>query len=671
MSMHPIGLTYCSKQRGSALICALATIVVLSIIGAGVLMNCTTRYNVTSKQVKAWKEALYAAESGADLAYDAIRKYNEDINANGGTDPGTGFPSASGWASPAPSPLPTTNTWSLGYGTTPFTFGTNSNLTAKVTVDRFGGSDNAPYYRIRSTGTAQVFGLKRTGMDNRLSDKSKGDNLLRKVDFNFDHFTAAFGFGDAKENDAATAANGKGQVAVSNSTKAQVTRRIELVAIPVMPIEAGIKTQNYFTGTTVDSYDSQYGPYAGPTPPTSPFTENAQDGDVACGGSTFTAGKVYGDVSTNGGNATSNNVTGVIDNSVPFVLPAATPGVPPIPSLDPSDLPAPSITWEGGAVPTTINPAPTPSNTGTLKTTYWYKGNGNTIDGITVNPAKVNNTGNTPVETTVNLYATSNGGILGHGLTVNKGAIANVYIRGNVSCKAKDFDNNNVDGPVAKWDWFFINAAARTAARGFVSSDVDKLAYQDNPAGYWRVSAVDTTTGAATWLSYTLPNSTWPYSNLNNVVCRFVAPRWVYSNAAARTSASGLTVDDIGGFAFQSDTKVYWRLTGVSPLSWDSNSLPYEASSKVSRADHNWFYGISPTDGSIKSFDIEPPGTMYAAFYMPDYEFGTNGNPDIYGVMVCNSFTQNGNCTFHFDKQLATSGTPLDYRISSFVEDVR
>jgi hypothetical protein len=39
--------------------------------------------------------------------------------------------------------------------------------------------------------------------------------------------------------------------------------------------------------------------------------------------------------------------------------------------------------------------------------------------------------------------------------------------------------------------------------------------------------------------------------------------------------------------------------------------------------------------------------------------------------MVCNSFTQNGNCTFHFDKQLATSGTPLDYRISSFVEDVR
>jgi hypothetical protein len=31
----------------------------------------------------------------------------------------------------------------------------------------------------------------------------------------------------------------------------------------------------------------------------------------------------------------------------------------------------------------------------------------------------------------------------------------------------------------------------------------------------------------------------------------------------------------------------------------------------------------------------------------------------------------NGNCTFHFDKQLAASNLPLDYRVASYVEDIR
>ncbi len=67
-------------QEGSVLLCALCTILVISLIGANVLVNCSTRYNVTAKQVKAWKEALIAAEAGGDVGYAECRKTIGDTN---------------------------------------------------------------------------------------------------------------------------------------------------------------------------------------------------------------------------------------------------------------------------------------------------------------------------------------------------------------------------------------------------------------------------------------------------------------------------------------------------------------------------------------------------------------------------------------------------------------
>jgi hypothetical protein len=65
---------------GNILLCALCTIVIISLIGANVLINCTTRYNVTAKQLKGWKEALYAAEAGGDAGFDEVRKALDPIN---------------------------------------------------------------------------------------------------------------------------------------------------------------------------------------------------------------------------------------------------------------------------------------------------------------------------------------------------------------------------------------------------------------------------------------------------------------------------------------------------------------------------------------------------------------------------------------------------------------
>src|SRR5258708_15958488 len=96
-------------ERGNVLLCVLCTILVVSLIGANVLLNCITRYNVASSQVRSWKESLDAAETGGDIAYAELRKTISDpANAfspsNGWTYPAA--PSANPPAPPAPPPLP-------------------------------------------------------------------------------------------------------------------------------------------------------------------------------------------------------------------------------------------------------------------------------------------------------------------------------------------------------------------------------------------------------------------------------------------------------------------------------------------------------------------------------------------------------------------------------------
>src|SRR6187549_3731685 len=62
------------EEQGNVLICSLGAILIISLIGANVLHNCTTRFNVSSSQVRSWKDALMAAEAGGDLAYAEVRK---------------------------------------------------------------------------------------------------------------------------------------------------------------------------------------------------------------------------------------------------------------------------------------------------------------------------------------------------------------------------------------------------------------------------------------------------------------------------------------------------------------------------------------------------------------------------------------------------------------------
>src|SRR6266513_5569160 len=242
-----------SFEKGNVLLCVLCTILIVSVIGGNVLLNCMTRYNAASSQVRSWKESLDAAETGGDIAYAEVRKTIQD--------PTHAF---SGW------------TYSGGvYTNSPVTYGQDS-LSTSSRADPFyyDGNGNA-WYRIRTKGTAPVMGLKRVGMDDRMGPNTRGDSLLRKIDFNYDHFVATYGpNGDGV---------GKTLLPV---TKPQVSRRVELIAAPITPFEAAIKAGGTFYGlgsaAYVDSFRSTTGVYNASvkTNPSDPRYVDAQAGTV-------------------------------------------------------------------------------------------------------------------------------------------------------------------------------------------------------------------------------------------------------------------------------------------------------------------------------------------------------------------------------------------------------
>ena len=155
-------------------------------------------------------------------------------------------------------------------------------------------------------------------MDDRIDRSTRGDSLLRKIDFKYDHFQATYGDGDGHNPTLQTVPN------------PQVTRRIELIAVPQMASFTGaLKVSSAFSGPgsagRVDSWDSKRGAYTFvANNPASPYYADSRNGDVSVGSASFSeGGPIYGNVTTNGGNVTHSgtNISGTIDNSVPFTVP--------------------------------------------------------------------------------------------------------------------------------------------------------------------------------------------------------------------------------------------------------------------------------------------------------------------------------------------------------------
>src|SRR5437588_7586567 len=396
---------------GNVLLCVLCTILVVSLIGGNVLLNCITRYNVASSQVRSWKESLDAAETGGDIAYAELRKTI--------SDPTHAFSPSNGW------------TYSGGaYTNSPVTYG-QDNLSTSSRVDPFyyDGNGNA-WYRIRTKGTAPVLGLKRVGMDDRMGPNTRGDSLLRKIDFNYDHFVATYG----------PNGDGVGQTLLPVS-QPQVSRRVELIAAPVTPFEAAIKAGGTFYGlgsaAYVDSYRSATGPYdpSVKTNPADPRYADSHAGTVEINGSVATImGNIYGNLYTNGGTVTkkTSSISGIIDNNVPFSLPSFY-------MPDTSDW---SYISNPSAVTgnTTINP---PGAGNPQSPNYYLMTSFVTNGNLTVNAFSSNGT---PQETYVAMHVTGDiGSSQGQGasITIANHVHLEVYFDGNFGAKAQNIVNNS------------------------------------------------------------------------------------------------------------------------------------------------------------------------------------------------------------------------------------
>lgn len=415
------------NENGSTLVCVLLVIFVLSLVGATIAFNCTTQYNVISKQVDSWKLALTAAEAGGDVAFAEVRKIL--------LSPGTQFTGA-GWTTPAPSPAPTPGqSWAYALSS----FGPSNGLSASVTVDNFTNLAGNGMYRIRSVGTAKVFGLRRTGMNDTLiagltrfssngTARGDGDSLLRKIDFNYQHFLTTYGDGDKNFGGIASytvPTDGSG------NPVAQVSRRVELIAVPMFPITGMIKTVGAYNGGNgvVDSFDSANGVYDPTvnTNPSSPYYAASQNGNIADGSSTYSqGGQVYGNVTTNGGSASTNNVSGVVDNNVSFTVQPQT--LPTHPAYQPAVASTFAPAYNSGATPVGTNWANAP----------WYLF-ANLNNGMVIN---------SPVTGENYVVVVVTGDIDdGKNFTVAKGVNVKIYFAGNLSLKLKYYNNNNVDGP--------------------------------------------------------------------------------------------------------------------------------------------------------------------------------------------------------------------------------
>jgi hypothetical protein len=395
-------------EEGNVLICALCTILIISLIGANVLQNCTTRFNVSSSQVRSWKESLFAAEAGGDIGYAEIRKTVRD--------PSHSF---SGWTNSG-----------LQHVSPITTFGSNGLVTSTV-VDLFyyDPITGNPWYRSRSKGTAPVNGLSRAGMDDRMGAGSRGDSLLRKIDFRTDHFVATYG------------PNGDGVgptlVAVPNP---QITRRIEQINAPVTPFEAAIKCTGSFYGlgsaAQVDSYNSKNGPYYFcANNPADPNFKDSRSGSVEIGTPVADVnGMLYGNISTNGGTIRpSPYITGTVDNNVPFTCP---------PFVMPTNLPPPNPSLT--TVNSTVNLTPPVAGTAAVPTFYLLS----ELSGkLIINPVG-------GAQTYVAIRVTND--MTAH-INVKPNVHVKIFFDGNMDVKGRDIDNES--GLAANLQYYAISPA--------------------------------------------------------------------------------------------------------------------------------------------------------------------------------------------------------------------
>lgn len=397
-------------ESASITLLAMMMLVVLSVVGATVLLNSTARYN-GSMNTGGWQEALPAAEAGSDFALTNCRwttwtagGVNHGFDTNNGwslVDPTNSqgqnitFNSPIGYSYtlPAQYTLPTiTQTSQTGQG--------SLQTWAKVIVDAPSSlidSQGNQWFRIRSTGYARLPAHDRISIDTRSDPTAKAADRLRKFSFNIDRFTGAA------------------------LTAPQATRRIEVLAQPVPCFGAAIIANSALKAVNaayrVDSYDSR-----DPNKSTNGQYDPAKaqsNGDIyanfmAPAAIPNLSGDIYGNVYTE---SSSINLTGTIHGT--------------------TNLNAPDNYTPPVLVPNWTNVSPNPGGAGayqagtTASPTYYItSGAGN----VTINPPAGGGAGS------INIYFTDD---FAGSVTVPVGVTCRIWLGGHMKTPNVNNLNNN------------------------------------------------------------------------------------------------------------------------------------------------------------------------------------------------------------------------------------
>ncbi len=248
------------------------------------------------------------------------------------------------------------------------------------------------------------------------------------------------------------------------------------------------------------------------------------------------------------------------------------------------------------------------------------------LGGITINPPATLDAAGLPaggkVESIVHILV--DGNVTGN-ITVGQGVFAKIYFNGSASGKADSYDNGNVDGPGAN-------------------------------NSYLPPSATATLTNGSTTI--TSNNANFVASDVGKVIRGVGIPSGTTITAVTNATTATMSAAAIP------------LQNGVKDISLSARTSSWTMTTNTSKADHFWMIGEGAAPNSI-TLGSGGPQTTYVVWYAPNYDFTVNGNPDFVGAFVVKSMTGNGNNTLHFDKALLTAGDPKDYRIASYVEDIR
>jgi hypothetical protein len=80
-------------------------------------------------------------------------------------------------------------------------------------------------------------------------------------------------------------------------------------------------------------------------------------------------------------------------------------------------------------------------------------------------------------------------------------------------------------------------------------------------------------------------------------------------------------------------------------------------------------YGVTPTDGSSKTWDFGGTTSFYGSVYAPSATVKNSGNSTFVGSVVANTVDFGGNANFIYDAALSGKGLVLGWKVRSWFED--